>query len=72
MKRYVIVALSIFAAAATVGWKLASHPETSVGLQEISPDPELRTLAAWPDQGTGRYSYSLESQRFRLRHRGDG
>jgi len=36
MKRYVVVALSIFATAATVGWKLASHPETSVELQEIS------------------------------------
>jgi hypothetical protein len=36
MKRYVMVAFSIFAAAATVGWKLASHPETSVELQEIS------------------------------------
>ena len=35
MKRYVIAALSIFAAAATVGWTLASHPETSVELQEI-------------------------------------
>jgi hypothetical protein len=36
MKRYVLAALSIFAAAATVGWTLASHPETSVELQEIS------------------------------------
>lgn len=36
MKRYVIAALSIFAAAASMGWTLASHPETSVGLQEIS------------------------------------
>ena len=36
MKRYVIATLSIFAAAATVGWTLASHPETSVELQEIS------------------------------------
>jgi hypothetical protein len=36
MKRYVIAALSIFAVAATVGWQLASHPEASVELQEIS------------------------------------
>ena len=36
MKRYVVIALSIFAAAAIVGWKLASYPETSVELQEIS------------------------------------
>ena len=36
MKRYVLTALSIFAATATVGWTLASHPETSVELQEIS------------------------------------
>ena len=35
MKRYVVIALSIFAAAAIVGWKLASYPETSVELQEI-------------------------------------
>jgi hypothetical protein len=36
MKRHVVVALSILATAATVGWKVASHPETSVELQEIS------------------------------------
>ena len=36
MKRSMIIALLICAAAATVGWKLASHPETSVELQEIS------------------------------------
>jgi hypothetical protein len=36
MKRYVVIALSIFAAAAAVGWKLASYPETSVKLQEIN------------------------------------
>jgi len=36
MKRYVVIALSIFAAAATVGWKVASHPGTSVELQEVS------------------------------------
>jgi hypothetical protein len=36
MKRYVIAALSIFVAATTEGWQLASHPETSVELQEIS------------------------------------
>ena len=36
MKRYIVAALSIFAVAASVGWKLASHPETSAGLQEIS------------------------------------
>ena len=35
MKRYILIALLIFAAAATVGWKLASYPETSVELQEI-------------------------------------
>ena len=36
MKRVVIIVLSIFATAATVGWMLASHPETSVELQELS------------------------------------
>jgi hypothetical protein len=36
MKRYVVIALSIFATAAIVGWKLASYPETSVELQEIT------------------------------------
>jgi hypothetical protein len=36
MKRYVISALAILAAAATVGWNLASHPETSVELRDIS------------------------------------
>jgi len=36
MKRHIAAALSIVAVAATVGWKLASHPETSAGLQDIS------------------------------------
>ena len=36
MQRYVLAALSIVAAAATVGWTLARHPETSVELREIS------------------------------------
>ena len=36
MKRVVIIVLSIFATAATVGWTLASHPENSAELQELS------------------------------------
>jgi hypothetical protein len=35
MKRRVAAGLSILAVIAGVGWKLASHPETSAGLQEI-------------------------------------
>jgi hypothetical protein len=35
MKRRVAAVLSILAVVATVGWKLASHPETSAELQEI-------------------------------------
>lgn len=36
MKRNFIAALSIFTVAGIVSWKLASHPETSVGLQDVS------------------------------------
>ena len=36
MKRHIAAGFSILAVAAGVGWKLASHPETSAGLQEIS------------------------------------
>ena len=36
MKRHIAAGLSILAVAAGVGWKLASHPETSAGLQDIS------------------------------------
>jgi hypothetical protein len=36
MKRRITAGLSILAVAAGVGWMLASHPETSAGLQEIS------------------------------------
>jgi hypothetical protein len=35
MKRRIAAGLSILAVAATVGWKLARHPETSAGLQEV-------------------------------------
>lgn len=36
MKRHIVAGLSILAVAAGVGWKLASHPETSTELQEVS------------------------------------
>jgi hypothetical protein len=36
MNRHIAAGLSILAVVAGVGWKLASHPETSAGLQEIS------------------------------------
>ena len=36
MKRYIAAFLSILGVAAGVGWKLASHPETSLGLHEVS------------------------------------
>jgi hypothetical protein len=36
MRRRILAGLSILAVAAGVGWKLASHPETSAGLQEVS------------------------------------
>jgi hypothetical protein len=36
MKRHIAAGLSILALAAGVGWKLASRPETSTGLQDIS------------------------------------
>ena len=36
MKRYIAAVLSILGVAAGVGWKLASHPETSLGLQDVS------------------------------------
>jgi hypothetical protein len=35
MKRHIAAGLAILAVAAGVGWKLASHPETSTGLQEV-------------------------------------
>jgi hypothetical protein len=36
MKRRIAAGLSILAVVATVGWKLARQPESSVGLQEVS------------------------------------
>ena len=36
MKRHIAAGLSILAIAAGVGWKLASHPDTSTGLQQVS------------------------------------
>jgi len=36
MKRHIAAGLSILAIVAGVGWKLASHPETSTGLQQVS------------------------------------
>jgi hypothetical protein len=39
MKRHITAGLSILAVVACMGWKLASHPETSAGLQHISLIP---------------------------------
>lgn len=39
MKRRIVAVLSILTVMAGVGWKLASHPETSAGLQDISLIP---------------------------------
>jgi hypothetical protein len=36
MRRHIAAGLSIVALAASVGWMLASHPETSTGLEDIS------------------------------------
>jgi hypothetical protein len=36
MKRQIAAGASILAVVAGVGWKLASHPETSVKLQDVS------------------------------------
>jgi hypothetical protein len=36
MKRRILAGLSILAVVAGVGWKLASHQETSAALQEVS------------------------------------
>lgn len=35
MKRHITAGLSILAVVGSMGWKLASHPETSAGLQDI-------------------------------------
>jgi hypothetical protein len=39
MKRQIAAGLAILAVVAGVGWKLASHPETSAGLQDIKLVP---------------------------------
>jgi hypothetical protein len=36
MKRHIVAGLSILAVVAGVGWTLASRPETSTGLQQVS------------------------------------
>jgi hypothetical protein len=39
MKRQLAAGLAILAVVAGVGWKIASHPETSAGLQDIKLVP---------------------------------
>ena len=36
MKRHIAAGLSILAVVAGVGWRLANHPESSAGLQDVS------------------------------------
>ena len=35
MKRFIVASLSVLAVATGVGWRVASHPETSARLEEI-------------------------------------
>lgn len=35
MKRHIMAGLSILAVMASIGWRLASHPETSAPLQDV-------------------------------------
>jgi hypothetical protein len=39
MKRSIAVVLSVLCVAAGIGWKVASHPETSLGLEDVSLNP---------------------------------
>ena len=50
MKRHIAAALSIVAVAFSVGWKLASHPETSAGLQEIRLNQHSEHSHPGPDK----------------------
>ena len=72
MKRYVIAALSIFAVAATVGWKLASHPETSAGLQEISLIQNSEHSQPGPTNALAGIRIRLSPSDFGYEHQGDG
>jgi hypothetical protein len=36
MKRFIVAGISIFAVVVGVGWRLASHPETSARLRDVS------------------------------------
>ena len=71
MKRY-IAALSILAVAAGVGWKLASHPETSVGLQEISLNQNSEHSQPGPTNALARIRIRVSPSDFGYEHQGDG
>jgi hypothetical protein len=54
MKRHIVAGLFIVAVAASVGWKLASHPETSAGLEEISLNQHSEHSHSWSDQSAAK------------------
>ena len=72
MKRYIAAVLSILAVAAGVGWKLASHPETSAGLQEISLIQHSEHSHPGPTNALAGIRIRFSPSDLRLRAQGDG
>ena len=70
MQRYVLAVLSILAVAAGVGWKLASHPETSVGLQDVSLDQRSEHSHPGPTNAVARLRIRVSASDFGHEHQG--
>jgi hypothetical protein len=50
MKRQIAAGLSILVVVAGVGWKLASHPQTSAGLEDVKLVPHSEHSNAGPTE----------------------
>jgi hypothetical protein len=65
MKRHIAAAFSILAVVAGVGWKLASHPETSAGLQAVSLSQRSEHSQPGPDKALAGIRIRLSGSEIR-------
>jgi hypothetical protein len=64
MKRHIAAALSALALMTGIGWKLAHHPEPSVGLQDISLKQHSEHSQKGPSNGLAGIRIRLSPRDF--------
>jgi hypothetical protein len=69
MQRHIVAALTIFAIASGVGWSIASHPDSSLELGQITLDQGSERSYASPSDAVGRVRVRVSPAEHRVRVR---